>query len=300
MQKQLLFDTDLIGDNLLALIAAVGSSKIAINGVTVFGRRYSAIERAAVAIKLLHCLGANSIPVAAGVNRPLLRPPNPGCTACNEPIMRFLNNNSSLFREKPDLYQKIYQPGAIQLLSKIISSRPGEVSVLCTGPLTNLALAVTINPEITDLGKEIVIMGGAAWTPGNVSPVAEVNIFNDPEAAAIVFERFPRITMVGLDVTFHTLIDSSLGADLFPEASELGNLVSGIITSCIKTQHERRGLTKMPLHDPLALLVCIEPSLIKTVPCKVHIETADQYTIGQTICQPLTALEATDPKQRMV
>ncbi len=292
MSTQLLLDTDALGDDLLALIAAAGLSELKLHGVTTFGRRYTARERAGVVVKLFEALAMESVPVAAGADRPLLRQPRPGCSACDEPIMNFLQRGSGDSGGMAELNRKIDDRRGFQFIAEVIAAHPGQIGILCTGPLTNLALAVLTHPEIAELAGGVVIMGGTAWVQGNVSPVAEANILNDPDAAAIVFDRFPRITMVGLDVTFQTLLDAAFIPELLSDGSELGDLVSGIITSCIGAQRERRGLTQMPLHDPLALLAALDPELVKTMPCEVKIETAGVHSLGQTVCRRLTAEEA--------
>jgi purine nucleosidase len=296
MVKPFIFDSDLIGDDLLTLIAAMGIPEINLRGISAFGRRIKATERAMIALEVLDCLGIADIPVAAGADRPLLRASRPGCTGCDHPIFKFRDLFSA--SEKETIQKRIYQKGAIDLMVNAIQKTPGELTVLCTGPLTNLALAVSIVPEIAAQVKEVVIMGGAAWVPGNVTPVAESNIYNDPEAAAIVFERFPKITMIGLDVTLQTLIDDNTIKNLFAINSKLGSLVSGIIASCIQTKIPK-GLTKMPLHDPLALMAMAFPDLVTTVPCEVKIETVGELSVGQTICTPLP-LNKRDPGLNVV
>jgi inosine-uridine nucleoside N-ribohydrolase len=285
MATPFIYDSDLIGDDLLALITAMGIPEIDLLGITAFGRRVKATERALIAAEVLDCMGITDIPVAAGADRPLLRVARPGCTGCDHPIFEF--RDSFTASEQMNIRQRIFQKGAVALMVNAIQKSPGALTVLCTGPLTNLALAVSIVPEIASQVKKVVIMGGAAWVPGNVTSVAESNIYNDPEAAAIVFERFPKITMIGLDVTLQTLIDESTVKDLFKINSKLGSLVSKIIISCIQTKIPK-GLTKMPLHDPLALMAMAFPDLVNTVSCEVKIETVGELSVGQTICTPLS------------
>lgn len=284
MAKSFIYDSDLIGDDLLALIAAMGIPEIELRGITAYGRRIKAAERGMFALEVLECLGIADIPVAAGADQPLVRAARPGCTGCDHPIFEF--NDSFSAGEKETLRKRIYQKGAVDLIVNAIQKNPGEMTILCTGPLTNLAHAVSSVPEIASQVKEVVIMGGAAWVSGNITPYAESNIYNDPEAAAIVFENFPKITMIGLDVTLQTLIDENDIEGLFNANSKLGALVSGIIVSCIQTKIPK-GLTKMPLHDPLALLTLAFPDLVTTVPCEVKIETGGESNVGQTICTPL-------------
>lgn len=164
---------------------------------------------------------------------------------------------------------------------------PGEIALLCTGPLTNIAQAYNKAPEIAELTGQLVIMGGAAWIRGNASPVAESNIYTDPEAAAVVFESYSPITMVGLDVTTKTVITTKDIGDIPIGEASLASLVHGIISSCAEKHREREEDGVMPLHDPLFLLVAETPSLVRTVPCTVTVDQGGDPTRGRTVCEAL-------------
>jgi purine nucleosidase len=284
MKKRILYDTDLIGDDLLTIIIGMGLDNIKFEGITSFGRSISSFERAALAENLIDLLSPYSIRVAAGANAPLVRSPREGCNACNKPIMEFKTYCNLKNNKKSNI-----EDGAINLITSIIKENQGEITLLCTGPLTNIALALKDSPEIANMVKEVIVMGGTAWTPGNISPVAESNIYNDPEAAKIVFDCFPNITMVGLDVTLKVLVDDKMLNNLNLSDTVIGKLAKGIILSCIN-EHKRRGegINAMPLHDPLALMIVFKRELIKTVNCEVNIETCGTYTTGQTVCRPVT------------
>ncbi|MDF2923146.1 MAG: nucleoside hydrolase [Paenibacillaceae bacterium] len=298
MSIPLIFDSDMIGDDILALIAAAGLP-VELRAVTAYGRRVSATERACLAVKLLHRLGLAHVPAAAGASRPLLRAPRIGCTACDEPIFQFLSRGRTDDGPDDRYSASVDSRPAAQLIIDLARDAPHEITVLCTGPLTNLATAVVLEPRLAEWIKEVVIMGGVAWVPGRSTPVSESNIYNDPEAAAIVFDRFPRITMVGLDVTMQTLIGPSALHELLDHTPDLQALATGIVSSCITKQAEQ-NLHRMPLHDPLALIAVCEPSLLRTIPCQVQVETGGQYTLGQTVCRPLTASEQNEHGRKVV
>ena len=281
---RVLYDSDLIGDDLLTLIIAVGADGINIEGITAFGRRIPAVERARIAASLLATLGLEGIPIAAGADRPLVRPSRVGCTACDVPIMNFYEAQSRRSEIQQGIHEMVRSIPAKQLLIDTVKQFPGEVTLLCTGPLTNIAQAYDTAPEIVELIGQLVIMGGAAWVRGNASSVAESNIYTDPEAAAVVFERFSPIVMVGLDVTMKTVITTDDLGDIPIQDASLNSLVHGIIGSCAAKHRERGEESIMPLHDPLALLVAETPSLVKTVPCTVKVDQGGDFTRGRTVC----------------
>ncbi|MBN2553846.1 MAG: nucleoside hydrolase [Spirochaetales bacterium] len=294
---RILYDTDLIGDDLLTIIAAAGLKDVRVEGITGFGRRIPAVERAEIAALLCHALGLRGVPTAGGADRPLLNPPRKGCEACDGPITSFRQR----MRERAGREASgdiLPDPrGAVPLIVETIRNNPGEITLLGTGPFTNLAQAVLQAPDIAEKVKEVVIMGGTAWTPGNTSVVSESNVFTDPHAAAVLFERFPAVTMVGLDVTLKTLVDESVLASL--EMKDGGSarrlvleMVQGIIRACCEVQLARRGTRAMPLHDPLSLLVAWDPSLVKLLPCDIRVELSGTHTCGMTVCTALSRSEA--------
>jgi purine nucleosidase len=284
---RILYDTDLIGDDLLTLIIAAGADGIKIEGITSFGRRISALHRAKIAASLLVTLGQGGVPIAPGADRPLVRLPRVGCTACDEPITEFYETQSRRLEIKQGIHKMVKTIPATQLLIETVKRYPGEITLLCTGPLTNIAQAYTESPEIAEMVRRVVIMGGAAWTRGNASPVAESNIYTDPEAAAVVFERFSPVIMVGLDVTLKTVITPEDIRDIFIKDAPLASLVRGIVGSCAVKHNERGEDSIMPLHDPLSLLVAETPSLVRTVPCRVTVDQGGDSTRGKTVCKVL-------------
>jgi purine nucleosidase len=156
---------------------------------------------------------------------------------------------------------------------------PGELTLVCTAPLTNLALAVQREPRIVGSVREVVLMGGVARPPGNVTPVAEFNVYADPEAAALVFEQAWPITMVGLDVTEKVTLTrarrQTLAARTSPEAV--------LVREVTRYLFEVRGVASMALHDPLALAIAVQPDLVTTIQRDVQVETRGDYTLGQTV-----------------
>lgn len=290
MRTRVVLDSDVIGDDILAMISATGLADIELCGVTTYGRRIGSQERAAIAAGVLHATGQYATSIAAGANAPLMRAPRVGCTSCDRPIMEYRNSYCGCPRSVAEFSQMVDPRPACLFLRDVVTENPGEITIVCTGPLTNLALALQVAPQIADMTKHVVIMGGAAWVSGNVTAVAESNIYADPEAAEIVFSKMKSITMVGLDVTMQVrVVIDDVAQSLEGKEGPLWTMTRGIIGSCIEAQIQRGRAASMPLHDPLALLVAADPSLVETVDCRVAVERSGEFTDGETVCYPLCA-----------
>ena len=174
---------------------------------------------------------------------------------------------------------------AAEELVAVARSRPGELHVLAIGPLTNLAVALDLEPELPSLIADVVVMGGAALAPGNVTAAAEANIHNDPEAAAAVFAASWDVTLVPLDATmFHRFEQGELEALLAggPRAAALGRMLDTYYG--FYTQHF--GRPSSALHDPLAAAVLTGEAVVSResrVP--VVVDTGDGPGRGQTIAE---------------
>ena len=194
MPQKILIDTDPGVDDTMAILFALRSPELEVVGMTaVFGNAY--VDTAALnALRLIELEGHEHIPVAKGTGRPIVGPPRR--------VADFVHGADGLGGINPPSPDgQLLDVPAAQFIVETILQNPGEITLVPVGPLTNIALALRLEPKIVDLVKQVVIMGGAAYVPGNASPVGEANIFNDPHAAAIVFSAGWPLTMVGLDVT---------------------------------------------------------------------------------------------------
>lgn len=175
-------------------------------------------------------------------------------------------------------------PGAAAIVD-LVRKNPHEISIVAVGRLTNLALALEQCPELPDLVKEVVVMGGVFGHnghSGNVSPVAEANIAGDPMAADRVFGAGWPVTIVGLDVTHETIIDEDFFTALRETAGDAGDFVYQV-SRCYLDFHERiNGTRECPVHDSSAVACLLQPSLYTTRLAAVRVAT-DGVAIGQTI-----------------
>jgi inosine-uridine nucleoside N-ribohydrolase len=158
---------------------------------------------------------------------------------------------------------------------------PHQVTLIPVGPLTNIALAVSKDPEIASLVKDIVIMGGSI-TGGNVNGAAEANIYNDPEAAQIVFNAGWMVTMVGSDVGEHTLMTRKYLAELQANHAPESDFIAALADFYL-TRSEKSGYQGAAMYDPLAVGVVIDPTLVTLKNMRVDVETKGEFTRGETV-----------------
>lgn len=279
MPRKILIDTDPGIDDAMAIYLALRSPELDLVGLTtVFGNAPVEIcTRNALA--LLEIAERPEIPVARGAACALVRPPHPA------PVE--VHGADGL--GNVDLPAPAGAPlpiPAAQFIVETILAHPGEVTLAPIGPLTNLALAARLEPRIVDLVDEVVLMGGAAFVPGNVNPVAEANIWNDPEAAGIVFGAGWKVTMVGLDVTHQAAMDAAYLSRLEACENPLTKLIGRIAPFY---QHAHEWLYDMHgaihTHDPSVIARLIDPSIFRTQSLPIYVETAGRCA-GQTIPDP--------------
>ena len=168
---------------------------------------------------------------------------------------------------------------AWEVIVEEAARRGSALTIITLGPLTNLALALRRAPGVFSRVKRIVVMGGAARMPGNVTPAAEFNIYCDPLAAREVFSSGLPITMVGLDVTRRAL----MSVDEFQGGGSFRAALRDLIKVYARFAKKRRGVEDVTLHDPLALAVAMKPDLVETTPCRVDVDASRGVARGMTL-----------------
>src|SRR5271166_3941757 len=192
----------------------------------------------------------------------------------------------------PEPPEPAHSAHAVDAIVGAAHAHAGRLILVATGPLTNVALAVMREPELPSLVKRFVILGGAYAEPGNVTPSAEFNIWHDPEAARIVFRAFggvggTPVVAVGLDVTRKTTFDESdlaaFSADSRVKATPLARFIEDAARFYFERMEKEHGRRIFIMHDPLAVAVALDPSLIETRRAAVDVETTGRITTGATI-----------------
>lgn len=277
MQKKVILDVDTGIDDALGILLAVRSKQFDILGITTVNGNVSLDKATENTCKILKLLDAAEwIPVIRGVDRPLLRPAVFEHRVHGEDGLGGALSGMKLERAAAEGF-------APDFIIESAARYPGEITLVMTGPLTNLALAVRKDPRLVHHVKEVIFMGGVVQSFGNVTPTAEYNMYVDPEAAKMVMHAgFPSLTLVGLDVTRRTLLtDEHIGqlAD-----SPFGPYVRQSTADYMKRYFERNGVQACAMHDPLAIGVALNRSLVTTGHYFVDVETRSELCDGQTVC----------------
>jgi purine nucleosidase len=270
VKQRIIIDTDPGIDDAMAILMALNSPELEVIGLTtVFGNAdVSVTTRNALAI--LNAAGRLDILVAAGADHPLAHDFLGG--------VPHIHGDDGIGGAAAEFAPAGRQSAvaaitAAEFIWKSVSSAPGEVTLLALGPLTNLAIAIRLHPGLPGMVAGVVAMGGNAFVPGNVTPAAEANIYNDAEAADVVFgARWP-VTMVGLDVTQKAvMLDPDIDA-IVSRGARGSRLLKPAVQFYRSFIERARGLNGIVLHDPSAVAFLIEPSLFETRDCPVRVET---------------------------
>lgn len=274
-RKLLVMDVDTGIDDALALLLALRSPAAEVLAIGTVAGNIEAGQAASNTLKVLEVAGA-SIPVAVGLNKPLLRPLR------TSPHVHGADGLGDAGLPAPA--GRPSGEHAVNQIVRLAHERPGEITLFASGPLSNVAAALIREPELPRLLKEVVIMGGAVGAPGNVTAVAEANIWHDPEAARLVFDAAWPLTMVSMDVTMQTFLRPPQLAVLQASASPLARFVCAILPFYWDRYSALMGREGCALHDPLALAIALDPTLVATMATlDVRVETESALTLGMTV-----------------
>jgi uridine nucleosidase len=263
-------------DDAMAILFALRSPELEVLGLTtVFGNTGVEVTTQN-ALRLVELEGHAHIPVARGAGCPLvIAPRSLGPTVHGEDGMGGTH--------PPPPQGKPLDIPAAQFIVEQVRAYPGELTLVPLGPLSNLALALRLDPEIVNLVAGVVIMGGAATVAGNASPVAEANIHNDPHAAAIVFSAGWPLVMVGLDVTMQVVMDQAFLEALGSAGNPATDLIRDILPMYQSFHDQIYGLDgAIHTHDPSAIAYVIDPTLFQAEETPLFVET-EGHCSGQTV-----------------
>ncbi|MGE5204431.1 MAG: nucleoside hydrolase [Chlamydiota bacterium] len=271
--KKIIIDTDPGTDDALAILLALNSPQVQVEGITVVPGNVTAEMGLQNALKLTTLAKRCDIPVAGGAQHPLAQKL---ITAEFWHGKNGLANIELPTRCKPD---PRFGP---DLIIELVHKYPHQITLVPVGPLTNIALAVSKDPSMVPLVKEVILMGGSI-SGGNVNAAAEANIYNDPEAAQIVFNAgFASLTMVGLDVGNKTLMTERQVAQLQAAPGPMSTFVAQVGQFLLDLS-KRFGESGTPMYDPLAMGVTLDPALVTTKAMRVDVETRGEFTRGETV-----------------
>ena len=257
----------------MAIMLALNSPELDVRALTVVAGNVVEPQGLDNALRMLSLANRCDIPVAAGAERPL---------AQKLITAEFWHGKNGLANiELPASKCHVDSRRAEDLIIQMIHGAPHEITLVPVGPLTNIALAIKKDPTIVPLVKEVIIMGGSI-SGGNVNAAAEANIYNDPEAAQIVFQAGWPLTMVGLDVGNKTLLTKTQLAqigEVHTPASDFIYKVANFLID-LSAKYDSPGT---PMYDPLAVGVAIDSTIVTAPAMHVDVETRGEFTRGETV-----------------
>ncbi len=271
--KKIILDTDPGTDDALALMLALNSPELDVRAITVVPGNVTASQGLENALRMVSLANRCDIPVAAGAQHPLFQ---------KLITAEFWHGKNGLANiELPPSKCKVDSHFGPDLIIQMVHAAPHEITLVPVGPLTNIALALLKDPSIVPLVKEVILMGGST-TGGNVNASAEANIYNDPEAAQIVFQAGWPVTMVGLEVGDKTLFSQKYLDQLGQTHGPMNDFIYKIGKFLIDLSAQF-GSSGTPMYDPLAVGVAIDATLVKAPEMHVDVETRGEFTRGETV-----------------
>jgi inosine-uridine nucleoside N-ribohydrolase len=279
--RRVIIDTDPGTDDAMAIILALNSPEFKVEALTIVPGNVDGRQGLENALKIVSLAGRCDVIVAGGAQHPL-----------NQKLItaQFWHGKNGLADvELPPSKCKADSQFGPDLIIELVHKYPHEITLIPTGPLTNIALAVSKDPSIAGLVKDIVIMGGSI-SGGNVNGAAEANIYNDPEAAQIVFKAGWIVTMVGSDVGERTLITRKELAQLQSSHGPQNDFVAKIAGFYL-SRSEKSGYSGAAMYDPLAVGIALDPTLGTLKEMHIDVETKGEFTRGETVANRMGSNE---------
>jgi inosine-uridine nucleoside N-ribohydrolase len=286
VETPMILDVDTGIDDALGLLLACAAPAARLLGVSTVAGNVDLTRATRNTRAVLALAGRADVPVWPGCRRPIMREAEDASA---------IHGGSGLGHAiLPEPPPAAHASNAIDMIVATAKAHAGELVLVATGPLTNVAVALMREPELPRLLKRLVLMGGAYKEGGNTTPAAEFNIWHDPEAARIVFQSFggdgaAPLVAVGLDVTRRTLLLPDHLSELArrcagaPHAAPLLRFLEDATRHYFEFIEKRDGRRYFVMHDPLAVAAALDPSLIDTVPVAVDVETTGALANGMTL-----------------
>ena len=271
--KKIILDTDPGSDDALAIMLALSSPELDVRAITVVPGNVTAEMGLENALRMVSLANRCDIPVAAGAQHPLFQ---------KLITAEFWHGKNGLANvEIPASKCEVDSRFGPDLIIQLVHASPHEITLVPVGPLTNIALAVEKDPSIVPLVKEVILMGGSI-SGGNVNASAEANIYNDPEAAQVVFQAGWPLTMVGLEVGDKALFTKKYLSELGATHGPINDFIAAVLKYLVDLSAQF-GAPGTPMYDPSAVAVAIDPTLVKTQDMHVDVETRGDFTRGETV-----------------
>lgn len=278
--KKIILDCDPGMDDSMAIIMAAKSQDIELLGVTTVNGNYPVDITSVNACKIMELLDIKDIPVAKGLAKPMVR------EVPSDPFTHGKDGQAENFLPEPRL--ALHKKDAVDLIIDIVKANPNEVTIVATGPMSNLALAMIKAPEIKGLISEIVAISGAFGlnkyaflNATGDTPQSEWNVYVDPEAAKVVYESGVRLIALGLDVA--TYFDVNFSSRDIERLEKSQKKEAKFLLQAIRFVNGRGFDAYCTVIDCMAVAYAIDPSLVETMKAYVGVETKDGLTLGMTV-----------------
>lgn len=274
MTKQILIDTDPGIDDSLAILLALASPELSLEGLSIVHGNCSMEQAAINGLSILELANARQIPVARGCALPLVQP---------SLLAPETHGNTGLgYAKLPEPQRRPISQHASDLLIEKILSNHGETTLVAIGPLTNIALAIRQEPQLVEAVREVIIMGGALRHEGNTTPLAEFNTYVDPHAAHIVYHSGLPITLVPLDVTYQCILTRPDVDRLLQLDSRLTRFIANATRFYMEFHDQHQGIEGCVINDPLALALSLAPELCDYKELYVDVDISSGVSMGKT------------------
>lgn len=278
--KKIILDCDPGMDDSMAIVMAVKSEALDVLAVTTVNGNYPVDVTCKNARKMLELLGRTDIPVARGMANPIIR------KSPKDPFTHGKDGQAEA--NLPDPTMKLADQDAVDLIIDLVKANPGEVTLIATGPMSNLAMAMIKAPEIKEMIPEIIAISGAFGlnkyaflNATGDTPQSEWNVYVDPEAAKVVYESGVRLVALGLDVA--TYFDVNFSAEDVRKLEESDRKEADFLANAIRFVNGRGFEAYCTVIDCMAVAYAIDPSLVETMEAHVGVETKDGLTLGMTV-----------------
>lgn len=278
--KKIILDCDPGMDDSMAIVMAVKSEALDVLAVTTVNGNYPVDVTCKNARKMLELLGRTDIPVARGMANPIIR------KSPKDPFTHGKDGQAEA--NLPDPTMKLADQDAVDLIIDLVKANPGEVTLIATGPMSNLAMAMIKAPEIKEMIPEIIAISGAFGlnkyaflNATGDTPQSEWNVYVDPEAAKVVYESGVRLVALGLDVA--TYFDVNFSAEDVKKLEESDRKEADFLANAIRFVNGRGFEAYCTVIDCMAVAYAIDPSLVETLEAHVGVETKDGLTLGMTV-----------------
>ncbi|UYQ66388.1 nucleoside hydrolase [Streptomyces peucetius] len=274
MPVPVVLDCDPGHDDAIAIMLAAADPAIDLLAITTVAGNQTLERTTLNARRVCTVAGITGVPIAAGCARPLVQPLL---------VAGDVHGDSGLDGPRfPEPTVDVVPEHAVDLIHRVLAEHPEPVTLVPTGPLTNVALLLTRHPDSARHISEIVLMGGSVGR-GNRTPAAEFNMYVDPEAAGVVLDSGLPVTMCGLDVTHQALATPDVLDRLGRLDTRLSRVCVELMTYFASAYRRLWGFAAPPLHDPVAVARVIDPGIVRCVEANVVVELHGQYTRGATV-----------------